>query len=117
MRRRHARISCCALPSLRYIIIHPIVHSFSFCNDYLSGLPSFPLFEGSDTSDSEEICDELTFDALVEGRLTGEGWRQVDLEKPRVQLVVYEDVETQELETVVAEGHILLTGVENHVFS
>jgi hypothetical protein len=36
---------------------------------------------------------------------------------PACGLVVDQDVETQELETVVAEGHVLLTGIEYHVLS
>ena len=48
----------------------------------------------------EEVRDQLALDFLVELTFAGKAWTQVDFEEPRVELVVYQDVEAKQLKAV-----------------
>ena len=44
------------------------------------GIPDLPLFQGHNSSHSEQICYEMSLDFLVEGTVAVHRWRQVDFE-------------------------------------
>ena len=96
------------------MLISTVIESFGFGHNSLT-LTDFSLFERDDTRHGKEVGNEFAFDSLIEGGVAVEGGGEVDFEEPGVELVVDEDVEAEELEAIVAEGDVLLAGVEDYV--
>jgi len=71
-----------------------------------------------DASQTEQVGNCVRLDLLVQRRVTAESWRQIDFEKPRLDVLVDQDVEAEELEAVRALGgaeHI--SGIADHVLA
>jgi len=101
---------------LRHAVISSIVETLRFCDNQFT-LAYFALLKRSDTSHGEQVCDKFSLDPLVERGIAIERGRQIDLKKPWIQLVIDEDVETEQLKAVVPERHILLACIEYHILS
>ena len=53
----------------------------------------------------------MRFDAMVKSWVTCQRRRQIDLEQPRIKLIVDHNIETKELEAVVSVRYMHLEGI------
>jgi hypothetical protein len=60
------------------------------------------LFHLYDSRQTQKIRDAIAFDFLVQGRITAERWRQVDFEQPGRQILIYENIKSEDLKTITS---------------
>jgi len=102
-RQRHVKVQQLLLPLLPALV--PLV--------LLRPLPIKIL----DADEGQQIRNQGRLDLVVDGAVTGEGRRQVHLQQPGVQLLIYEDVEPQQLKAVPLMRHIHLKSIIQHHLS
>ena len=53
----------------------------------------------------------MRLDTMVKSRITCQRWRQIDLEKPWIELIIDHNIEAEKLETVASVRHMHLEGI------
>lgn len=74
--------------------------------------PLLTLVDVDDPREVEEVSDQVGLDSVVKGRITRERRREIDLEQPRVQLIIDHHVEPEQLKAVVPMRHMHLESVK-----
>jgi hypothetical protein len=65
-----------------------------------------------DTCQRKEIGDAIGFHFLVQWRVTGHGWSEVNLKEPWLKFVVNQDIKSKKLKTVgLFKRHEHVTGI------
>jgi len=67
-----------------------------------------PLLQRDEPCQSKQVCDQGSLNALIQRRVAVKGGRQVHFQQPRVQTVIYQDVEAEQLEAAVPVLAVLL---------
>lgn len=80
----------CLIDAYDPLLVHSLQH-----------LDQLLLFLNGHLEQLESVMKQLSLDMCVQGRVTVEGWRMVDLKQPRIAIAVDQDVKAEDLEAHV----------------
>jgi len=68
------------------------------------------------TSQAEQIRNNIRLNFLVKRRITTECWGQIDLDQPRFELTVYQNIEAKQFKAISLEGTKHINTIVDHIF-